>query len=72
MGPPSSFDILLGFILYLGYVLTIFSCMDRSILSICLTDEVDFLYYVSHLPNITTCSREMFRPFRADFISLES
>ena len=70
--PPSSFDILLGFIPYLGYVLTFFSCMDWRILSICLTHEVAFLHYVSHIPDIIAYSREIFRPFRVDFISLES
>ena len=39
---------------------------------ICLTHEVAFLHYVSHIPDITTHSREMFRLFRVNFISLES
>ena len=72
MGPPYYFDILLGFILYLSYVLTFFLCMDLSILSICLTHEMAYLHYVSHIPDIIANSREMFRPFRVDFISLES
>ena len=72
MGPPFSFDILLGFIPYLGYVLKFFPCMDWSVLSICLTHEVAFLHCVSHLLDITAHSKEKFRPFRVDFISLES
>ena len=72
VGPPSSFNILLGFIPYLGYRLTFFSCIDWIILNICLTHEVSFLHYVSHLPNITTRSREMFGPLRVDFMSFES
>ena len=46
--------------------------MDWNILSICLTHEVAFFDYVSHLSDITTHSREKFRPFGVDFISLES
>ena len=72
VGPSYFFDILLGFIPYLGYVLTFFSFIDWSILSICFTHEVTFLHYVSHLPDITTHIREMFRPFKVYFILLES
>ena len=46
--------------------------MDWNILSIFLTREVTFLHYVSHIPNITAHSREIFKPFRVDFISVES